>query len=142
MPLVIAAVAAVLLSILAAAIAGFGLLFAFGQPLVVALPLVVFMYVALWIIIPLCLIASLACTAPTLRDLPLHIAAIVLAGLISWVWYAVLPGMNVGDRALGVITFGSAIAPVLVHWAAFLFAQRKRRASAAAVPVSAPGTVT
>ncbi len=142
MILAIAAGSALLLSILAAAIVGFGLLFAFGMPLVVAIVLFAVVYLALCFIIPLCLIANLACTGPTLRDLPLHIAAIALAVLIWLVWRALLPSQSGDGPELWLITFASSIAPVPVHWAVFLFAQRKRRAAAAAVLAQAPGTVT
>ncbi len=134
MILVFASGAAVLLSILASAIAGVGLSLALGMPMIVSFPLLAVAYVALWIIIPLCLVVCIICTAPTQRDLPLHIAAVALAGLIWLVWGALLPPKRGGEQVLWAISFASAIAPVPVHWAVFLFAQRKRRTAATARP--------
>ena len=135
MPLVIAAIAAVLISILATAIVAFGMIWAFGIPAVVAIVVLGGAYLGLCLVVPLCLLVFLAVAGPTRGDLAIHIAAVALLLVLWLVWDAVLPTKTSSDRQMWLVTFAPAIASVAVHWAAFLMAQRRRRQMAETKPV-------
>jgi len=138
MVLLVAAVAAMLLSVIASLIAGVGLSFAFSLPLIVAAPLLGVAYVWLWLVIPLCLIVNLMAAAPSRRDWPIHVVALLLLPAIWWFWNAILPNHNPGERNLWLVSFAPVAATVPAQWLAFLLGQRRRRRPIPSQPAITP----
>lgn len=77
--IVIAIVAAILLSLVGTAAAAIVLSYWFGLPFIVALPFLFWTYLSLWLVIPLCLVAHLTVMAVTRNDVWVHVVAVFLA---------------------------------------------------------------
>ncbi len=131
MILALATGAAILLSAVATALLALVLIVLFNTPFVVALPLVALAYVSIWLIIPLCLVVNLICAALSRKDLPIHIAAIVCAGLLWLTWGGAVSELSnkraataadhrfgrpgVSSSPLGCVPLGATQAPARGH---------------------------
>jgi hypothetical protein len=140
MTLAIGACLALLFSIIGVVIAGFAGMVIFAVPSSVAALFLFGVAVSASAVIPVCLVANLVCAAVSRRDWPIHAVAIGLA-VLTWGTVALLKWFEARhpirtDLPFGPVIGTAAVGTIPVQWAAFLWAQRRRRgqANAANVP--------